>query len=116
MKAALKVLAAEPGRRVFAMGDMGELGPQAAAMHAEVGEFARRQGIDALLALGEESRHAVHAFGANARHFADAAALVEAARAEARAGATILVKGSRFMRMERVSDALAARGGGTNAV
>jgi UDP-N-acetylmuramoyl-tripeptide--D-alanyl-D-alanine ligase len=116
MKAALKVLAAQPGRRVLVMGDMGELGPQAGAMHAEVGEFARRQGIDALLALGAESRHAAQAFGANARHFADAAALVEAARAEARAGTTILVKGSRFMRMERVSDALAGGGEDTNAV
>jgi len=110
MKAALKVLAAEGGRRVFVMGDMGELGAQSAAMHSEVGEFARRCGIDALLAMGADSRHAVHAFGKGARHFADAAALVEAARAEAGAGATLLVKGSRFMQMERVADALATEG------
>jgi len=116
MKAALKVLAAEPGRRVFVMGDMGELGSETRAMHAEVGEFARRQGIDALLALGAESRQAAQAFGANGRHFADAAALIEAARAEARPGTTILVKGSRFMQMERVSDALAVAGGKADAV
>ena len=116
MKAALKVLAAEPGRRVLVMGDMGELGPQSPAMHAEVGEFARRAGIEALLALGPESRNAVQAFGAGARHFMDAQALSEAALAEARHGATLLVKGSRFMRMERVADALAGEGGRADAV
>jgi len=114
MKAALKVLAAERGRRVFVMGDMGELGAQSAAMHAEVGEFARRQGIEALLAVGEESRSAVRAFGAGARHFSDLAALLAAAREEAEGGATLLVKGSRFMQMERVADALA--GGKADAV
>jgi UDP-N-acetylmuramoyl-tripeptide--D-alanyl-D-alanine ligase len=116
MKAALRVLAAQPGRRVLVMGDMGELGVQAPTMHAEVGEFARRQGIEALLALGVESRHAAQAFGANARHFAQPAALIAAARAEARAGTTILVKGSRFMQMERVSEALAGAGGRADAV
>ena len=107
MKAAIAVLAAEPGRRVFVMGDMGELGTMSPALHAEVGEHARSSGIDALLALGEASRHAVQAFGAGARHFADAKELGAAAAAEAHAGTTLLVKGSRFMQMERVADALA---------
>ena len=107
MKAALTVLAAEPGRRVFVMGDMGELGTQSAALHAEVGDFARKSGIDALLALGEASRHSVEAFGEGARHFADAKELGAAAAAESHAGTTLLVKGSRFMQMERVADALA---------
>jgi UDP-N-acetylmuramoyl-tripeptide--D-alanyl-D-alanine ligase len=106
MKAALAVLAAEPGRRVFVMGDMGELGSLAARLHAEVGEYARGAGIDALLATGEASRHAAAAFGAAAHHYADARELAAAAAAEARAGTTLLVKGSRFMQMERVADAL----------
>jgi len=110
MKAAIRVLAAEPGRRVLVMGDMGELGPQSPAMHAEVGEFARRQGIDSLLALGEEGRNAAQAFGAGARHFLQIPPLIEAAREEAEGGATLLVKGSRFMQMERVADALAREG------
>jgi len=113
MKAAIRVLAAESGRRVLVMGDMGELGIQSAAMHAEVGDFAKRSGVEALLALGEQSRNAVQAFGAGARHFADARELLAAARAEARQGATLLVKGSRFMQMERVADALA---GGSDAL
>jgi UDP-N-acetylmuramoyl-tripeptide--D-alanyl-D-alanine ligase len=112
MQAALAVLAAAPGRRVLVMGDMGELGAGAAAMHAEVGSLARAAGIDALLALGDESRHAVAAFGAGGAHFADAQALIAAAREEARRGATILVKGSRFMGMERIADALAGPGVG----
>ena len=116
MKAALKVLAAEGGRRVLVMGDMGELGPQSPAMHAEVGEFARRQGIEGLLALGEESRNAVQAFGGGARHFNDLEALVAAARREAQAGATLLVKGSRFMQMERVADAIAPAEGHADAL
>ena len=112
MKAAIRVLAREAGRRVFVMGDMGELGDEAPAMHAEVGAFARESGIDALLALGTASREAVQAFGRGARHFEDAAALIEEAGHEAAAGATLLVKGSRFMQMERVADALALSGNG----
>jgi UDP-N-acetylmuramoyl-tripeptide--D-alanyl-D-alanine ligase len=90
---------------------MGELGAEAPSMHAEVGEAARRAGVDALFALGEASREAVRAFGAGARHFGGHDALVEAARAEAGHGVTFLVKGSRFMQMERVADALASPGG-----
>jgi len=111
MRAAIRVLAEERARKVFVMGDMGELGAASADLHAEVGRFAREARIDALLALGEDSRKAVDAFGAGARHFEGLDALREAARAEALSGAAILVKGSRFMQMERVADALAAEGG-----
>jgi len=111
MRAALRVLAEERGRKVFVMGDMGELGAEAPAMHAEVGAYAREAGVDALLAIGDASREAVNAFGHGARHFADIDALTQAARGEAAAGAAILVKGSRFMRMERVADALAPEAG-----
>ena len=112
MKAALAVLALEHGRKVFVMGDMGELGGEAPAMHAEVGAFAKKSGIDALMALGDASRHAVQAFGRGAMHFDDVDALSRAAANESAHGATILVKGSRFMRMERVADALAGKEAG----
>jgi len=111
MRAALRVLAQERLRKVFVMGDMGELGDESPAMHAEVGKYAREAGVNALLAVGEASRNAVAAFGPGARHFEDIDALRDAARAEAAGGAAILVKGSRFMRMERVADALAGEGG-----
>jgi UDP-N-acetylmuramoyl-tripeptide--D-alanyl-D-alanine ligase len=111
MRAAIRVLAEEHARKVFVMGDMGELGPTSPDLHAEVGRYAREAGIDALLALGKDSREAVQAFGSGARHFDGIDALREAARAEAATGAAILVKGSRFMQMERVADALAEEGG-----
>jgi UDP-N-acetylmuramoyl-tripeptide--D-alanyl-D-alanine ligase len=110
MKAALKVLAAEGGRKVFVMGAMGELGVDAEAMHAEVGAFAKAAGIDGLLALGDLARHAVEGFGTGAVFFPDVASLQKAARGAASSGTTFLVKGSRFMQMERVADALAVQG------
>jgi UDP-N-acetylmuramoyl-tripeptide--D-alanyl-D-alanine ligase len=109
MRAAILVLAAETARKVFVMGDMGELGEGAEAMHREVGRYARERGVDVLYALGTASRHAAQAFGAGSRAFEDVAALIAEARREATAGATVLVKGSRFMQMERVADALAER-------
>ena len=109
MKAAIEVLAREAGRRVLVMGDMGELGSLSGALHAEVGAFARDRGIDLLLALGTDSAHAAAAFGPAGRHFDTLDALLEAVRAEAHAGTAILVKGSRFMRMERAADALAGK-------
>jgi UDP-N-acetylmuramoyl-tripeptide--D-alanyl-D-alanine ligase len=111
MRAAVRVLAAQPGRKVFVMGDMGELGEHAAEMHAEVGAFAKESKIEALLATGEMSRQAVKAFGTGGAHFADVESLLAAARKAATAGVTLLVKGSRFMQMERVADALAESGG-----
>jgi len=112
MKAAIRVLAAQAGRRVLVMGDMGELGDAAPQLHAEVGAFAKESGVEALLATGPLSRHAVKAFGDGARHLEGIEAVIAAARAESLAGATVLVKGSRAMRMERVADALAPGGSG----
>jgi UDP-N-acetylmuramoyl-tripeptide--D-alanyl-D-alanine ligase len=105
-RAAIAWLAGLPGRRVLALGDMGELGTDGPALHAEVGVCARDAGLDAFHALGELSRHSVAAFGPGAVHHENAAALATALRDACRADTTILVKGSRFMRMERVVDAL----------
>ncbi len=111
LKAAIRVLAAAPGRRVLVMGDMGELGEAGAALHAEAGAFARGAGIERLLAVGPLSVHAVEAFGPPAAHFPSIEALASEARVEAaKRKVTLLVKGSRFMRMERVVERLAAEG------
>jgi len=107
MKAALDWLATQPGRRLFVMGDMGELGDGAAGMHAEIGQYAAAAGIDHLFALGTATTHAVSAFGPRARHFTQLEALVTALTADCAAGVTVLVKGSRFMQMERVVARLA---------
>jgi UDP-N-acetylmuramoyl-tripeptide--D-alanyl-D-alanine ligase len=106
VRAAIDVLAACPGPTVLVLGDMGEVGEQGPAFHREVGEYAKRRGIAALLALGAASREAAAAFGEGARHFDSPEALAAALPA----AATVLVKGSRFMRMERVVAALAGEG------
>jgi len=108
MAAAIAVLATARGRKIFVLGDMGELGPSAPAMHVEIGELARQCGIDALYALGDLAVHAVRGFGAGARHFDNTESLARALRAEMASGVTVLVKGSRFMRMERVVQAIVA--------
>jgi UDP-N-acetylmuramoyl-tripeptide--D-alanyl-D-alanine ligase len=107
VRAAIDVLAACPAPTVLVLGDMGEVGEHGPAFHREVGGYARERGISALYALGEASRAAADAFGAQARHFDSVEALL---RGLPRA-ATVLVKGSRFMRMERVVAALTGDGG-----
>ncbi|WP_009971092.1 glutamate ligase domain-containing protein, partial [Burkholderia pseudomallei] len=108
MLAAIDVLAAQSAPRVLVIGEMGEVGDEGPAFHREIGAYARERGIDALFALGAATRPACDAYGAGARHFDDAAALVAALlAANFGAHATLLVKGSRFMKMERVVDALA---------
>lgn len=106
MRAAIDVLAACAAPRVLVIGDMGEVGSQGPAFHREIGAYARSRGIETLLAIGDLSRAAVAAFGEGATHFDDFDALIGAARAAAAPGATLLVKGSRFMRMERVVQAV----------
>jgi len=102
MRAALRVLASQPGARHAVLGDIGELGDGGAAMHAEVGAYARELGIDSLHGLGELSAHTVAAFGPAGRHYPDLDALVDGVQRTVNAPASVLVKGSRFMRMERV--------------
>jgi UDP-N-acetylmuramoyl-tripeptide--D-alanyl-D-alanine ligase len=92
---------------------MGELGDEGPALHAEVGEQARRAGIEHLLTLGELSAAAAKAFGSGARHFRELDALCSALDALITPAMTVLVKGSRFMRMERVVERFAAGGSQT---
>jgi UDP-N-acetylmuramoyl-tripeptide--D-alanyl-D-alanine ligase len=102
VKAALAVLAQQPGKKVLVLGDMGELGADAAAMHAQIGRAARTAGIDRLLALGELTKETVGAFGPGAMHFERIQELLAELENELAADTTVLVKGSRFMQMERV--------------
>lgn len=112
MRAAIDVLASQPSPRVLVMGDMGEVGDQGPAFHREVGAYAAERGIDALFALGDasaDSAKSFHSAASNqtAKHFSDVAALIAALKtAGFGPGATFLVKGSRFMQMERVVDAV----------
>jgi UDP-N-acetylmuramoyl-tripeptide--D-alanyl-D-alanine ligase len=101
--AAINVLASLPGPRWLVLGDMGEVGSEGPRFHAEVGAFARQQGIEYIWAVGALSAHvAAH------RHFESVADLLLALPSQQPAATSILIKGSRFMRMEHVVQALQA--------
>ncbi|MFT4100872.1 MAG: UDP-N-acetylmuramoyl-tripeptide--D-alanyl-D-alanine ligase [Burkholderiaceae bacterium] len=112
VRAAIDVLAPAGARATLVLGDMGEVGDQGPAFHREVGAYARERGVGALLALGDATVDAVAAFGQGAHHFADVDALLARLRGRIEAGDLVLVKGSRFMRMERVVAALRGDGDG----
>jgi UDP-N-acetylmuramoyl-tripeptide--D-alanyl-D-alanine ligase len=101
VRAAIDVLAELPAPRLMVLGDMGEVGQQGPEFHTEVGAYAKTRGIDALFTLGGLCVHSSHAF-AGARHFETMEALQEAVLAQISHFSSVLVKGSRFMKMERV--------------
>jgi len=114
VRAAIDVLAQCPPPTVLVLGDMGEVGAQSVDYHREVGTYARSGSISSLFAIGEQARAAVSAFGAAGAHADSVEALLDMVRARAVPGATLLVKGSRFMRMERVVHALTGEAGGAH--
>ena len=111
MRAAIDVLSTLPEPRWLVMGDMGEVGDQGPAFHREVGAHAAVQGVEFLWAVGAASAHAVEAYraagGATARHFDTVAEVLAAVQQQqAPAAGAVVVKGSRFMKMEQVVAAL----------
>ena len=116
LQAALEVLEMCATRKWLVLGDMGELGADAAALHAQVGARARVAGVEALYATGALSRHAVRSFGAGSEHFANHATLIAALTGRLgldNGGVTILIKGSRSAHMEDVVAALSRSAGVT---
>ena len=109
LAAAVEFAVSLGGRSWLVLGDMGELGDSASGLHQEAGRRAHLSGIERLYALGPMSRRAVEAFGPGARWFEDVDALNAALREDITADVTLLVKGSRSMRMERVVDALSTQ-------
>jgi len=107
LRAGLEVLADCGGRRLLALGDMGELGRTGPELHTEAGRLAREMGVERLFATGRLSCLAAESFGPNGRCFDDVEALAAAVQPELKADTTLLVKGSRSIRMERVVEALA---------
>ena len=106
VRAGIDVLAATIGRKVLVLGDMGEIGEASGQYHDEIGGYAKSQGVDRLLAFGDASQQAVRNFGEGARHFCDIEKLIAAVNKQLDPETTVLVKGSRFMKMERVADAI----------
>ena len=107
VRAAIDVLAELPGPRLLVLGDMGEVGQEGPMFHAEAVRYAQARGIEHLLTLGESTRMATQEF-ADARHFESVEELNTVVSATLPSLRSMLVKGSRFMRMERVVDAAVA--------
>jgi UDP-N-acetylmuramoyl-tripeptide--D-alanyl-D-alanine ligase len=114
VRAAIDVLAQAAAPRVLILGDMGEVGDQGLQFHEEIGRYARQRNIEHVLTLGDLAWHVTAAFNASAiedhelaEHFPDIESLQPAAVALSAPGSTLLVKGSRFMKMERVVQHLA---------
>jgi UDP-N-acetylmuramoyl-tripeptide--D-alanyl-D-alanine ligase len=106
MRAAIDVLAQYPAPTVLVLGDMGELGEQSAKFHREIGAYAKQRKISRLFTLGDAMREGGDAFGPGARHFSNIEDMLAEIEPVLAPETTLLVKGSRFMRMERVVAAL----------
>jgi UDP-N-acetylmuramoyl-tripeptide--D-alanyl-D-alanine ligase len=109
VRAAIDLLAGLPAPQALLLGDMGEVGDRGPEFHAEVGAYARERGVATLWTVGAASAQAAQAYGSGARHFADVPALI-AALDQLPPCASLLVKGSRFMKMEAVIAALTTQG------
>jgi UDP-N-acetylmuramoyl-tripeptide--D-alanyl-D-alanine ligase len=104
--AAAEFLAAQTGSNWLVLGDMGELGEDEVLLHKAVGRAARRLGIDRILAVGTLTKNTVQTFGSGGQWYESIDGLVEELQRSATADTNILIKGSRFMQMERVVEAL----------
>ena len=108
VRAAIDVLAELPAPRLLVLGDMGEVGTQGPEFHQEVGLHAAQMGIDHVLCLGDLAQHTATACGTNAQHMSDIEALNQQVMQQLPKLGSVLVKGSRFMKMERVIEAINA--------
>jgi UDP-N-acetylmuramoyl-tripeptide--D-alanyl-D-alanine ligase len=113
VRAALEVMRSLSGATWLVLGDMAELGEVSHDSHAHIGAYARDCGIKRLFAMGPLSSRAVETFGSGGEWFADADSLTRRLQAELSPGVTVLIKGSRINRLERVVQALS--GGGTGS-
>jgi len=106
LAAGARAVAGGGGPAWAVVGDMLELGEETAAIHAAAGADLRGAGIERVYCLGELARHVAEGFGSGARWFAGTDELIAALRGDLTAEVSVLVKGSRGMRMERIVDAL----------
>ena len=108
VRAAIEVLAELPAPRMLVLGDMGEVGSQGPEFHQEVGRHAHAMGIEHVLCLGDLAAHTASAYGASAQHVSDIQTLQDTVQRLLPTVGSVLVKGSRFMKMERVIDTITA--------
>jgi UDP-N-acetylmuramoyl-tripeptide--D-alanyl-D-alanine ligase len=113
VRAGLEVLRSLTGTTWLVLGDMAELGESSQDSHAHIGSYARDCGVKRLFAVGPLSSRAVETFGSGGEWFADAESLSRRLQAELSSGVTVLIKGSRVNRLERVVQAVTGGGGGS---
>lgn len=106
MRAAIDVLVQHSGNTVLVLGDMGELGADAQKMHEAIGHYAKEKGVQQLMTFGVLSQLMTTAFGAGATHFDNLTDLIAQLKTQMKQNVLVLVKGSRFMKMERVVEAI----------
>jgi UDP-N-acetylmuramoyl-tripeptide--D-alanyl-D-alanine ligase len=103
-------------RRVAVLGDMLELGPGEAELHAQIGAQAQASGVDVLVTVGQRARSITTEFDGQTWSVADAAEAAELVPRLLHPGDLVLVKGSRAVGLEFVCRALGAgvsRNGGS---
>jgi UDP-N-acetylmuramoyl-tripeptide--D-alanyl-D-alanine ligase len=107
VEAAVRALAALAQPRLLVLGDMGEVGHQGEQFHADLGRYTKQHGVGALFTLGALAQHSAEAFGADAQHFSSMEALIAALLERLKSNHySVLIKGSRFMKMERAVEAI----------
>lgn len=110
MKTAIDVLMSQKAQAddtlIFVMGDMGELGAGDEAMHAAVGRYAQQKNISIFYSFGQASQASSKAYGVEGKHFETLESLITSIQAHMNKNTCVLVKGSRFMKMERVVNAI----------
>jgi UDP-N-acetylmuramoyl-tripeptide--D-alanyl-D-alanine ligase len=109
---ALKTLAGFSGEHWLVLGDFGELGADSDAIHKQMGQQARDLGVSRLFTVGQSSRMAAEQFGDKAQHFEDIETLQQCLHRELQKDVTCLIKGSRFMQLDKLADLLAQEGEG----
>jgi UDP-N-acetylmuramoyl-tripeptide--D-alanyl-D-alanine ligase len=110
VRAGLDVLRSQPAPIWFVLGEMAELGQQTAESHADIGAYARECGVSRMFCVGAPTARAAASFGPHAEWFPDIDRLIARLTADLPAGVTVLIKGSRINRLERVVGALTSRG------
>ena len=113
VRAGLEVLRSLSGATWLVLGDMAELGESSQDSHAHIGSYARDCGVKRMFAVGPLSSRAVETFGSGGEWFADSDSLTRRLQAELSPGVTVLIKGSRINRLERVVQALIGGGAGS---
>lgn len=106
VKAAITLLTHLSRESILVLGDMAELGDISKSMHEEIGVFAKQSGLKQLFCYGKNTAFTAHTFGVNAQHFEDYDTLISALKNDMTADTTVLVKGSRSMKMETVVNAI----------